>query len=91
MQFIPWIIAIVVATERLIHHGSRGRGSRWLSVAFLLSALGAISLLIAETHAELPMRVVLGIASILTALTSGVYVHPVINAPEIRQTEDHRG
>jgi hypothetical protein len=79
MQVVPWILATLVALERLLHYRNRGTGAAWFSLAFILAAMGAVVLLV-TVPPSLLARVVLGVAALATAVTGGLYAHPVVEA-----------
>ena len=75
IQMLPWLFAVLVAAERLLHLRSRGRGSRWFAVAFILCAAAAVLFLIGNPPA-LVMRAVLGVVALVTGVAGGAYAAP---------------
>lgn len=92
IQMLPWLLAIAVALERLVHHRSRGRGARWYAFAFVLCSVGATVFLVFKAPPSLPLRIVLGIAAVITGVTGGAYLfsmqaaRPPDHTTELRAT-----
>lgn len=74
IQILPWLLAVAVATERLVHHRSRGSGASWYALAFILCSVSAAMILIFQGSLPLPVRLVLGTAAVVSAITGGVYL-----------------
>jgi bacteriorhodopsin len=88
IQMLPWLLAIAVALERLIHHRSRGSGARWYVIAFVLCSAGAMVFLVFSPPQSLPLRIVLGTAAVITAVTGGAYLFSMEAAGASGNTTD---
>jgi hypothetical protein len=83
LALAPWVIAAVLAAERLAHLTDSRTAGRWFSFAFILAAAGGLLTLSRETSSVGAM--VTGTAALICAVSGGAHLGILIICDSIHR------